>query len=362
MAFTEKNLAALIKAAFENCASDIHIREGETPCFRIQGELIPIQTKEFSHEHIVSICEILSKNHGNNIDLLSFGEHDGSYSVKGFCRLRYNIFKYQRKIGITLRIINENIPTIEALGLPNILKKIALKERGLVLVTGATGSGKSTTLAAMIDYINNKQSCHIISIEDPIEYLHPQINSRITQREVNIDTENFSFGLKSALRQDPDVIFIGELRDTETITTALKAAETGHIVFSTVHTTDCIATIGRIIAMFPLDEQKEVRKRLAENLYSTISQRLLKRHDKKGMIAAFEIMITTPGIRECIEGKESVNNILKILREGKNKNDLQSQSFDQHIMELYQKGKISKTTAINSATSQSDFLLNLQIN
>ena len=360
MPFTEKHLKSLVKAAMDHNASDLHLREGETPCFRVRGDLIPVQTKIFTHQNMLDISKILLQNDHlfNNLD--EHFEIDGGHTIEGLARMRFNFFRFQNKIGIILRTIKETIPSIDSLGLPKVLKSISERPRGLVLVTGATGSGKSTTLAAMINHINQKKPAHIITIEDPVEYIHEQVNSRITQREIGIDTKNFSDGLRNALRQDPDVILIGEMRDTETVSTALKAAETGHIVFSTVHTTDAIKTIGRIIAMFPVEEQKEVRKRLSENLYATIGQRMLKTKDK-GVAVAMEIMITTPGIKDCIEGKDDMGRLIQIIRDGKNKSDIKSQSFDQHIMELYKAGTISRSTALESATSQSDFILSLEV-
>ena len=336
MAFTEKHLSSLIKAAVENDASDIHIREGEPPCFRITGDLVPVQTKKFTNENIIDIMRIFLGDSPAAKSLSKQNELDGGYTIDGFCRLRYNFFRYQANIGIICRIIKEKIPTIEQLGLPSVLKTIAERQRGMILVTGATGSGKSTTLAAMIDYINSSRPCHIITIEDPVEYLHPQKTARITQREVGLDTIDYTIGLRSAMRQDPDVILIGELRDAETISTALKASETGHVVFATVHTTDATKTIGRIIAMFSSEEQNEVRKRLSENLYSTISQRMLKSKNDTRVVAT-EIMISTPGIKDCISGKDSLNRINEIIRKGRGKEGNGSRSFDQHIMALYKK-------------------------
>jgi twitching motility protein PilT len=226
-------------------------------------------------------------------------EHDGSFSVPNVCRVRFNIMRYQGKLGIILRLIASKIPTTEELKLPVVINKIASANAGLVLVTGATGSGKSSTLAAMINYINRTSAVHVLTLEDPVEYVHQPIKSRITQREIGQDTSDFNSALRSALRQDPDIILIGEMRDAETISIAIKAAETGHLVFGTVHTTDALSTIGRLISMFPPEEQNVVRTRLADNLHATISQRLLKTTDGKGRIAAQEIMINNPGVFYC---------------------------------------------------------------
>jgi twitching motility protein PilT len=260
-----------------------------------------------------------------------------------------------------MRLVRNSIPTIEGLGLPKILSSIALHRRGMILVTGATGSGKSTTLAAMINHINNQRGAHIVTIEDPIEYLHPQIKSRITQREVARDTQSFTAGLRAALRQDPDIILIGEMRDPETVAIALKAAETGHLVFSTVHTTNAVSTIGRIISMFPPEEQDDVRKRLAENLYATIGQRMLKKMSNKGVVIAMEVMITGPGVKECILGNEPLSRLYKIIHEGHGPGGNGSQTFDQHVMEIFNAGIISKETALEAAESQSDFMQKLMV-
>ena len=358
MAFTLKNLSSLVAAAIEHKASDIHIRQDEVPCLRIRGELIPIQTKNFSQEDMKNIVEILLANQENSQVLTAKNEIDGAYSIPDVCRLRYNIFTYFGNIGIVLRVINAKVPNLTELDFPRMLGKIALQKRGLILVTGATGSGKSTTLAAMIDHINENSASHILTIEDPIEYTYQQKKSRISQREVGSDTEDFSTGLRAALRQDPDVISIGEMRDPITANIALKAAETGHTVFSTLHTTNTVTTIGRIISMFPAHEQPEVRKRLAENLYAVIGQRMLPGRNGKVVIAQ-EIMVTSAGIRDCISGKDDLNRIPQIISQGQGKSTNGGQTFDQHIMFLYQKGFIDKEVAMEAVSSQSDFIQKL---
>jgi twitching motility protein PilT len=362
MAFSAKHLVSLAEVAVDHSASDIHIRTGEPPCLRIRGDLVTIQTKDFKLKDVMDLAKILTNMDADlEITINELNEQDGSYQIENVCRLRYNVFVYNQNLGIILRIINSNVPTIEALGFSSIIKKIALQPRGLVLVTGATGSGKSTTLAGMISYINRKKHSHIVTIEDPIEYLYKQDQSRITQREIGIDTPDFGSALRAALRQDPDIILIGEMRDTETVSTALKAAETGHLVLSTVHTTDAIRTIGRVISMFPEGEQDDVRNRLADNLYATISQRMLKGLKKGAVCIAQEIMITSPGVKECIQGDQNIHRLATIIAQGRGKSGNQSQTFDQHIMDLYQAGKIAKDTALGAATSGSDFMQKLLI-
>lgn len=360
MGFSLKNLSSLLNVAIQHKATDIHVRTNEMPCLRIRGELVPIQTKNFSPDDLNDIIRIISPNKNLVEELQSKNEVDGAFELEGLCRLRYNIFRFYGHFGIVFRVVNSNIPTLAQLEFPKIFSQIALQKRGMILVTGATGSGKSTTLAAMINHINENRGSHIITIEDPIEYLHPQKMSRISQREVGKDTENFSTGLRSALRQDPDVILIGEMRDPVTADIALKAAETGHVVFSTLHTTNTVTTIGRIISMFPTHEQVEVRKRLAENIYAIVGQRMLP--GKTGnIVIAQEITITTPGIKDCILGKDDLNRIPHIISQGSGKSTNGGQTFDQHIMYLYQKGLISKNVALEAVSSQSDFIQKLLV-
>lgn len=358
MAFSLKNLAALIKVAAENKASDIHIRTDEVPCLRIKGDLVPVQTKVFTAQDVSDIVKILIHDEEKLNLVHKKIEVDGAFQIPDLCRLRYNLFHYFGSIGIVLRIINTKVPTLKELDQPKVVARVATSERGLVLVTGATGSGKSTTLASMIDHINSTKPTHIITIEDPIEYMHEQKMSRVSQREVGTDTENYSSGLRSALRQDPDVISIGEMRDQITADIALKAAETGHLVLSTLHTTNVVTTIGRIISLFPAHEQAEVRKRLAENLQAVICQRMLKGVDGR-IVVAQEIMVMSPGIKECILGKEDLGRIPLIISQGQGKSTNGGQTFDQHIMYLYQNGFITKETALESVSSQSDFIQKL---
>ena len=362
MAFTRKHLKSLVKVAVENNASDIHIRTGETPCLRIRGDLVPVQTKNFGPNDVLDMARILGDMEPDeNINPEQINELDGSHEIEGLCRVRFNFFIYNQRLGIVLRVIDSEVPDIDSLGFSSVIKKIALHRRGLVLVTGATGSGKSTTLAAMVNYINRKRHAHIITIEDPVEYVYKQDLSRITQREIGIDTPSFSSALRAALRQDPDIILIGEMRDTDTISIALKAAETGHLVLSTVHTTDAIRTIGRIVSMFPEGEQEDVRKRVADNLYATISQRMLKGIEKDSVCVAQEIMITSPGVKECIEGIEHIHRLSTIIAQGKGKSGNQSQTFDQHLMDLYQNHKITKEVALAACTSESNFIQKLLV-
>lgn len=359
MSFSLQNLTSLITLATKHNASDIHLRSDESPCLRIRGDLVPVQAKIFSHQDIKDICSILFNDPLIMNDFGSVNEHDGSFSIPDLCRLRFNFFRFSQNEGIVLRIIKSKIPSIEELNLPPVIQKIADLKRGLILVTGATGSGKSTTLASMIDRINSTRHAHIVTIEDPVEYLHPQKESRISQREIGRDTENFNLALRAALRQDPDIILIGEMRDAETIDIALKASETGHVVFSTVHTTDALSTIGRIISMFPPEEQENIRKRLAVNLSATVSQRMLKRADEDSVVLALEVMLTNPGIRECILGEEPLGKIPEVISKQKEEDGSGGTTFDQYIIELYNKNKITKETALSAVTSPTNFLQNI---
>ena len=357
MAFTKEGFLKLVKSAVSNSVSDIHIRTGERPCFRVRGDLVPVKMEPLTYEDVKLCASVMVKDPKAKEQLDIIKELDGSFAIPKLCRLRFNLLRYQGKMGLILRIIDANIPTTDELGLPSVVNKIALAHKGLVLVTGATGSGKSSTLAAMINHVNRTKPVHILTLEDPVEYIHQPIKARITQREIGEDTDDFAAALRSALRQDPDIILIGEMRDAETIGIALKAAETGHLVFGTVHTTDALNTIGRLISMFPPEEQDAVRMRISDNLYATISQRLLKTIDGKGRVAAQEIMITSPGIREALSDASKISEIYTYIRKGKR--GAGTQTFDQHITDLYKAQKISLDEAKNAATSPEDFERNL---
>ena len=357
MALTKESFLKLIKSASDSGVSDIHLRTDERPCFRLKGDLIPVKMDPLTPEDIKLACGMMIKDTEivKNIDKIK--EHDGSFSIPKICRVRYNFMRYQGKMGLILRLISDKIPTTEELKLPLVINKIAEANAGLVLVTGATGSGKSSTLAAMINYINRTSAVHILTLEDPVEYVHTPVKARITQREIGQDTDDFNSALRSALRQDPDIILIGEMRDAETISIALKAAETGHLVFGTVHTTDALSTIGRLISMFPPEEQNVVRVRIADNLHATVSQRLLKTSDGKGRVAAQEIMINNPGIKESILDSSKTKDIYLYIEKGKNTSG--AQSFDQHITKLYKDGMITMEEAKSNASKPEDFERNL---
>jgi twitching motility protein PilT len=346
-----------LKSMVKENVSDLHFKVGSPPKVRLDGELIPVKYKNLTPEDTQSLAfsmmderqkEFFNKKH----------ELDFSYSLSGVARFRVNVFKQRGAYAIVMRIIPTEIPTIEQLKLPGIIKKIALEPRGMILVTGVTGSGKSTTLAAMINFINSIKKAHIITIEDPIEFVYSDNLSSVNQREIGSDTDSFADALRAALRQDPDVILVGEMRDTETISVAIKAAETGHLVFSTLHTTDAKGTVTRIIDTFPPHQQQQIRYQLSDNIKGVISQRLLPLKDGKGRIVAAEIMVSTPTIRNCIEEPEKTGQIKDIIEAGRSQ--YKSQSFDQHLTELYKNGLITMEVAVENSTNPSDFQRSLQ--
>jgi len=348
----------LLQTAISSGASDLHLKVGSYPMMRVNGTLVvaseekrldrsdteAIATTIFSPDHL----EKFRKNQ----------EVDLAYSVQGLGRFRCNVFQQRGTVGLVLRVIPYSIRSIEQLGLPLVLKRIAQEERGLVLVTGTTGSGKSTTLAAMIDYINSMRSCHIMTVEDPIEYLHRDHLSLVNQREVAVDTQSFAQALRSALRQDPDVILVGEMRDHETIETALLAAETGHLVFSTLHTLDAAETVNRVITVFPPHQQAQVRIQLASVLKAAISQRLLPRADGLGRAPAVEVMVSTAFIRDCIVDKDRTSQIRGAIAAGTSQYGMQT--FDQSIFGLYQQGYVTLEEALRWASNVDEFKLKVQ--
>jgi twitching motility protein PilT len=334
-------------------ASDIHFRPGEPPLYRVNGSLAPLKTERLTPNDTRAVALHIVRNPAVREAIDTIQEYDTSFSVEGMGRFRVNIYRQRGALSLVLRIIAPEVPSISSLGLPGVIQTIAENDRGLVLVTGATGSGKSSTLAGMISHINQTRRVHIITIEDPIEFVYTTAKASISQREIGIDTPSFHTALRAALRQDPDVIMVGEMRDPESIDIALKAAETGHMVFSTVHTTDATKTIGRLLSVFPAEEQQTVRFRLADNLKATISQRLLPRADGKGRVPACEVMINTVTTQDAIRDPSRTTGIKDIIEQGRNTYAMQS--FDQHLTELYRGGLISLKTAVQAASSPSDF-------
>jgi twitching motility protein PilT len=348
----------LLKLAVDSGASDLHLKVGSYPMMRVRGTLMPAnEDKKLDHEDVVAMAAaVMSTTQRQKFK--ESQEVDLAYSVPGLGRFRCNIFQQRGTVGLVLRVIPMQIRTIDELGLPPVLKTIASEERGLVLVTGTTGSGKSTTLAAMIDYINKTRSAHVMTVEDPIEFLHRDNLSMVNQREVAVDTRSFAQALRSALRQDPDVILVGEMRDFETIETGLLAAETGHLVFSTLHTLDATETINRIIAVFPPHQQKQIRLQLASVLKAVVSQRLMPKADGKGRAPAVEVMISTPFIRDCIVDKDKTHLINGAIAAGTSQYAMQT--FDQSIFGLFGQGLVSYEEALRWATNVDEFKLKVQ--
>src|SRR3954470_18340716 len=348
----------LLKIAVENGASDLHIKVGSYPMMRQRGVLVPAtEEKRLNHEDVVAMsAAVMSNIHREKFK--DAQEVDLAYSVPGLGRFRVNVFQQRGTVGLVLRVIPMAIKTIDDLGLPAVLKKVASEERGLVLVTGTTGSGKSTTLAAMIDHVNRTRCAHVMTVEDPIEFLHRDNQSIVNQREVAVDTRSFAWALRSALRQDPDVILVGEMRDFETIETGLLAAETGHLVFSTLHTLDATETINRIIAVFPPHQQKQVRLQLAAVLKGAIAQRLLPRADGLGRVPAVEVMIATAFIRDCVIDKDRTSQIHGAIASGTSQYGMQT--FDQSIFNLYQQGFVTVDKALRWASNVDEFKLKIQ--
>ena len=348
----------LLKIAVASGSSDLHLKVGSYPMMRVNGSLVVAsEEKRLDRPDTEAMAHaIFSPDHLEKFRKSQ--EVDLAYSVAGLGRFRVNVFQQRGTVGLVLRVIPTRIKTIDELGLPPVLKRIAAEERGLVLVTGTTGSGKSTTLAAMIDYINASRAAHIMTVEDPIEYLHRDHHSIVNQREVAVDTQSFSQALRSALRQDPDVILVGEMRDHETVETALLAAETGHLVFSTLHTLDATETINRIIAVFPPHQQRQVRIQLASVLKAAISQRLLPRADGAGRAAAVEVMISTAFIRDAIVDKDKTPSIHGAIAAGTSQYGMQT--FDQSIFGLYQHGYVTLEEALRWASNVDEFKLKVQ--
>lgn len=305
----------LLTKAYDENASDLHLSFGLPAVYRIDGVLRRLSNKTYTSEQLVDMVQaILPKNKQEEYE--EQGEADFNFSLEGICRFRVNAFHQKGEVSIAARLISSSIPTIEQLNMPEILYDLAEKPQGLILVTGPTGSGKSTTLAAMIDYINKKYAKHIITLEDPIEYLHTHDRSIVNQREVGTDTKSFANGLRAALRQDPEVILVGEMRDLETISTAITAAETGHLVLATLHTSSAVTTIDRIIDVFPPHQQSQIRIQLANVLQGVISQRLFVKKDGKGRVAATEILIQVPAVSNLIRAEKihQIENIMQTNR------------------------------------------------
>jgi len=351
-------LDKILRAAVERGASDVHVKAGDVIRARVDGRLVALTRQPLTAEQTRAVALALVSDERDRARLDALHDHDCSYALAGAGRFRVNVLRQRGAFSVVLRLIPAEVPTLERLGLPAVVARIAEAERGMVLVTGVTGSGKSSTLAAMIRHVNARSEKHVVTLENPIEFLHDDIKSSVTQREVGVDTDSFRSGLRAALRQDPDVILIGEMRDAETVDTAMKAAETGHLLLSTLHTPDAQSTILRTVAMFPPEEQQVVRMRLAESLHAVVSQRLLPRASGQGRVVAAEVLIVTDAVRELIaEGR--VGEVRDYVADGRSQYGMQT--FDQHLTDLVRAGEVAYDAALAAATRPADFALQFKM-
>jgi twitching motility protein PilT len=352
-----EKLYRLLRLGLEKGASDIHFQVGYLPLYRFHGELVELRFKVLTPQDTEEIVRILIESDPMGQDL-DFNERDLAFELPGEGRFRVNISRQRRYFNIVLRVIPLQIKTFDDLNLPSVLSDIAQVRRGYVLVTGPTGMGKSTTLATMLNEVNRQRKSKIVTVEDPIEFVFTHDKSIITQREIGTDTDSFPDALRAALRQDPDVIMVGEMRDLETVDTSLKAAETGHLVFSTIHTADVASTINRLVSFFPSEEHMQVRARLADNLSAVVSLRLLVNKKQNGRVPAVEIMRTTRSIQECIKDPTRTHEITEYIARGRAE---KMQTFDQHLLDLLKANKITIEGALNAATNPTDFQTKLEM-
>ena len=351
------NIDDLLRVACESKASDLHCKVGNYPYLRVDGELSSLtQFPRISSEDMLNMAFSMMTNRQKQ-KFKEETELDMAYGVAGLGRFRVNVFQQRGNVGMVLRVIPTKIRTLDELFMPKVLDKICEERRGIALVTGTTGSGKSTTLAAMIDRVNSSRTDHIITIEDPIEFLHRDKKGFVNQREVGVDTTSFGAALRASLREDPDLILVGEMRDLETIQTALLAAETGHMVFSTLHTVDATETIQRIIAVFPPPEQKQIRLQMASTLKAIISQRLVRKSDGIGRVPAVEVLIATEYIRDCIINPDKTRMIHDAIAAGVSQYGMQT--FDQSVYDLYSQGLITLEEALIRCSNPDEFKLRI---
>ncbi len=333
----------IIKAAVERGASDLHIKAGDLFRARIDGKLVPLTKQRLTPEQTRSIALKLMTTDEDRNRIDSIKDYDCSWGMPGVGRFRVNILRQRSSFMIVMRVIPFAVPTLQDLGLPAVLGQLTEHTAGLILVTGVTGSGKSSTIAALLHHMNQNQQRHIVTIENPIEFLHRDLSCSMTQREVGVDTESVGVGLRAALRQDPDVIVVGDVRDQDTIDTAMKAAETGHLVLSAIPTPDVLTTLGQVLSMLPREEREIGRVRFSEALVAIVAQQLLPRADGAGRVAAVEILIANPAIRDCLKDPARVVELRNLMAEGYGKSGMQT--FQQHVEELAGSGVISPETA-----------------
>ncbi len=352
-----EKLYRLLRLGIEKGASDIHFQVGNLPLYRFNGNLVELRYKVLESSDTETIAKLLLDGDPRGASM-EFNEADLAYELPDEGRFRVNISRQRRNLNIVLRVIPLQIRSFDELNLPGVLRDIATLRRGYVLVTGATGMGKSTTLAALINEVNRHRKVKIITIEDPIEFVFLHEKSIITQREIGTDTASFPEALRAALRQDPDVIMVGEMRDLETVDTSLKAAETGHLVFSTIHTADVGSTINRLVSFFPPEEQANVRSRLADNIQAIVSLRLLVNKRDDGRVPAVEVLRATRSIQECIRDPQKITELNDFIARGRNE---KMQTFDQHLLDLLRANKISVQTALTAASNPADFQTKLSL-
>ena len=348
-----RGIEQIIKAAIDRGASDLHVKAGDVFRARIDGKLVPLTKHRLTPEQTKSIAQHLIASDEDRARLDRLRDYDCSWGMPGVGRFRVNILRQRSSFMIVMRVIPFDVPTFDTLKLPAILASVAAAEHGMILVTGVTGSGKSSTMAAMVNHINQTQNKHVVTLENPIEFLHRDINCSVTQREIGVDTDDFRAGLRAALRQDPDVILIGEMRDAEIIDTALKAAETGHLVISTLHTPDAVTTVSRIGSMFPPEDQEVTRVRLSEALQAVVSQRLLPRADGHGRVAAVEILISTGEVRELIKDASRTAELHEYIQQARDEYGMQT--FDQHLIDLVADEVVTYEAALAATTNPTAF-------
>jgi twitching motility protein PilT len=332
----------IIKAAVERGASDLHIKAGDVFRARINGKLVPLTKQRLTPDQTRAIALKLISSDEDRLKIDRLRDFDCSWGMPGVGRFRVNVLRQRSSFMIVMRVIPFTVPTIESLRLPDVLAQVAESERGLVLVTGVSGSGKSSTVAAMVHHINRTQHKHVVTIENPIEFLHRDLSCSITQREVGVDTENLTIGVRAALRQDPDVVVLGEISDADTIDTAIKGAETGRLVIASMPTPNVVATIERVLTTLPREEREIGRMRLSEALGAIVSQQLLPEKDEKGRVPAVEVLLATPAVRECLRDASRMPELRKLMADGRKQ--LGTQTFDQHVAELVEAGTITAET------------------
>ena len=349
---SQGGIEKILKAAVDRGASDLHMKAGDVFRARIDGKLVPLTKQRLTPDQTRAIALRLIPNEGDQAQIDRLRDYDCSWGMPGLGRFRVNILRQRSSFMIVMRVIPFDVPSFDALVLPAALRPIALTDHGLVLVTGPTGSGKSSTMAAMVNHINQNEQRHIVTLESPIEFLHRDINSSVTQREIGVDTDDYGRGLRAALRQDPDVVLIGDMRDAGVVATALKAAETGHLVISSLETPDAATTVDRLVTMFPGEEQDGTRLRLSEALRAIVSQRLVPRADRRGRVAAVEILLCTEAAREMIRDPERGEELPGLIRRSR---DQGMQTIDQHLYDLVSDGTVTHEAAIAAASDPTEF-------